>query len=636
MADAVPVLVVDDDPALTRTLADILPLHGFEAHTAPTGRTALDIARRMVPIPAVAVVDLRLPDMDGLDLAAELHAQSRQLQVVILTGNGTLETAIRALRDQNTDYLLKPVDPELLIRTLRTAEGRWRLRLAEDELHRTQSLLATVFDASPLAIVVLDPDLTVRFWSRAAERLFGRRAEDAVGRPAGGLGLVPDVEGDRVMRGALLGESRTGVDFRQARPDGSELDLRLGVAALSGPGGASAGLVAVYEDITDRRRLEERLQDVQRLDAMGRVAGGVAHDFNNLLSVVLVEAETGLQDPGLRPPFDEILGGIKAAGQRGAAMTRQLLSFARRQPAEPTLENANEVLREGRRLLERLAGDRVRVEVALADDLAPVRIDRGQLEQVLSNLVVNARDAMPDGGTLTIGTANVVVDETAIGAGVDRGDWVRLSVRDTGTGIPDEVRARIFEPFFTTKARESGTGLGLATCYGIVERFGGAITLDTRMGAGTTFHVYLPRAGDSPAPSRPSAPEPASSRGTESILVVDDQTALRAIARTALGQRGYAVTVARSGAEALEVAETMSPPPALIFTDLSLPDLDGRELVERLRVRHPGLRALITSGSVQRSEDVGRIPFLPKPYRLDAMIRRVRQLLDQPASASGG
>ncbi len=630
VAENLPVLVVDDDAALTQTLADILPLHGFEPHTAPSGRTALNIAQRMVPIPALALVDLRLPDMDGLDLASELHAQSSSLQVVILTGNATLETAIRALRDQNTDYLLKPVDPDLLIRTLRTAEGRWRLRQAEDELRRTQDLLSAVFEASPLPIVVLTPDLMVRFWNRSAERTFGLPSHEVVGTSAVRRGLLPEGEGARLVDAVLRGESFTGVDCRHRRPDGTALDLRLGMAPLIGPGGRGAGLVAVYEDITQRRRLEERLQDVQRLDAMGRVAGGVAHDFNNLLSVILVEVEAGMQDPGLVGPFDEILTSIKNTAERGATLTRQLLSFARRQPTEPTVEDPNRIVEEGERVLARLAGPEVGIAMALARDLWPTRIDRGQLEQVLSNLVVNARDAMPAGGHITITTGNVAVAEAGTVGDLDRGEWVRLSVADTGTGIPDDVRARVFEPFFTTKARGSGTGLGLATCYGIVERFGGSLTLESTLGEGTTFHVFLPRAVE-PTTPRPAVPDPGPAGGSEAILVVDDQTALRSIARAFLTQRGYAVQVARDGAEALAMAEAMSPPPDLLFADLNLPDMDARILVRRLHQRQPGLRVLLTSGSIDLGESETGLPFLPKPYRLDDLARQVRLLLDQPA-----
>ncbi len=630
-ADHVPVLVVDDDEILTRTLEDILPLHGFAPLTAQTGGEALALAQEARHTPPVAVVDLRLPDMDGLDLAVRLHAYSGEMQVVILTGNGTLESAIRALREEECDYLLKPVDPDLLVRTLRTAEGRWRLRQARDELHRTQRLLSAVFDASPLPIAVLNDDLTVRLWNGAAEQVFGVPASQVIGQPMPPLDHAIEGPAHLLLDGVLRGRQLTGIDLQYRRPDGAIIDLRLSAARLTDHPETPGALVAMYEDTTARRRLETQLQDAQRLDALGRLAGGVAHDFNNLLAVMLAEAETGLSEPDLPLAVRPVFESIAATANRGAALTRQLLSFARRQPSEPTELDLNRMVADLERLLSRLVGSTVKCGTALATDLWATVADRGQLEQVLTNLVVNARDAMPSGGAVTITTSNVPNGRPGTAAALASGDWVRISVTDTGTGIPDDVRARMFEPFFTTKPRGTGTGLGLATCHGIIERFQGVITVDSTLGEGSTFHVYLPRAQETQ--ETPGAGSDATgARGTETILLVEDQPQVRAVGNAMLTANGYEVAVAASVAEALQLAGEMRKPPDLVIADLHLPDGDGRDLLAQLRTRYSSVRTLLTSGAADLDEaDLGGHPFLLKPYSLELLVRKVRTIFDQPA-----
>jgi len=629
--DHVPVLVVDDDENLTRTLEDILPLHGFAPLTAQSGSQALTLAQESAQTPPVAVVDLRLPDMDGIDLAVRLHAYSGEMQVVILTGNGTVESAIRALREEECDYLLKPVDPDQLVRTLRTAEGRWRLRQARDELHRTQRLLSAVFDASPLPIAVLNDDLTVRLWNGAAEQVFGVPAAQIIGQSMPQLDHTAEGPSHRLLSGVLQGQRLTSVDLQYRRPDNVVVELRLSAARLADHPDMPGALVAMYEDTTVRRRLETQLHDAQRLDALGRLAGGVAHDFNNLLAVILAEAETGLHEPGLDPVIRSTFESIAATANRGAALTRQLLSFARRQPSEPTTLDLNEIVRDLERTLGRLSGSTVECRTILEPDLWPTVADRGQLEQVLTNLVVNARDAMPEGGVVTIATGNVPDGRPDAAAALATGDWVRLSVTDTGTGIPDEVRARIFEPFFTTKPRGTGTGLGLATCHGIIERFQGLITVDSTMGQGSTFHVYLPRVHQADAPHDVD-PVRTEARGTETILLVEDQPRLRAVGNAMLTASGYEVVAAATTAEAIQLADAMQRPPDLVIADLNLPDGNGRDLLVQLRRRFPTIRTLLTSGAADLSEDeIGEHPFLLKPFSLEQFTRTVRDIFDKPA-----
>ncbi|HET7585193.1 MAG TPA: response regulator [Gemmatimonadaceae bacterium] len=626
--ERLPVLVVDDDASLTRTIEDILHLRGFEPRCVPDGGGALEAARDMPSPLAIALVDLRLPDMDGLELAHELRTLSRNTQVVILTGNATVESAIRALRDEECDYLVKPVDPDLLVRTLHGAAQRWRLKQTEDELQQMQQLLHAMFDASPLPIIVLSPQLTVRLWNRAAEHIFGWSADEVIGMRIPIVAPEDELEFTQITRRILNGDSITGIDVRRRRRDGTSLDIRLSAAPLYDTEGRVGALLGVYEDITERRRIEEHLRQAQKMEAVGRLAGGVAHDFNNLLAVILTSTSLAMEEPSLDPEIRELLADAHGTAQRGAALTRQLLAFARRQPVERRRFNANELVDELQRMLRRLIGDRHRLDTALAADLWPVEVDRGQLEQVVTNLVVNARDAMGDGGTVTIRTWNTTVAPAEATSATPAGDWVVLAVDDTGTGIPDELLERIFEPFFTTKGRDAGTGLGLATCYGIVQRFGGTIAVQTTVGTGSSFRVYLPRASAPDAVASGSTPAVPAGGGSETILVVEDQDVLRATTRRLLTRLGYTVHVAASGEEAMRVAEQLPSVPHLLFTDGHLPDCHGEELIARFQRRWPEMRAMLVSGSHDLRSMA--VPRLEKPYTMDALARTVRTVLDEP------
>lgn len=625
--DASTVLLVDDDEALRRTTVDILELNGFAAHAAGTGRLALRMVRELQPAPIVAVVDLRLPDMNGLDLTHELRAFNHEMQVVILTGNGSVETAIRALRDEECDYLLKPIEPTLLVRTLRTAESRWRLRRTQAELARTQQVLQATFQASPVPIVSYDERSRVTLWNPAAERLFGWSASEVMHKVPPIVFPEDDAAAGSLHRASLRGESFVGIEVRRRRRDGQTLHLRVSQAPLMDASGVPNGLLSMYEDVTERRRIDEHLRETQRLDAIGRLAGGMAHDFNNLLAVILGEVDLALEDREIDPRVRETFQSVRFAAGSGAALTRQLLTFARRQKTEPTVFNANLLIMELDRLILRLVGDRVSVETTLAADLGSVHGDRRQLEQVLTNLAVNARDAMPDGGTIRIRTENRPTPPAELEQGRPPRDWVMIEVSDTGTGIPDDVRERLFEPFFTTKERGKGTGLGLATSYGIVEQYGGFIALETELGKGSVFRIFLPRVEDGVF----AAPQPATAEragGSESVLVVEDRPELRQVAVRILERRGYTVRAATTGVEAERLIARMPDRPDLVVLDVNLPDGSGIALAGRLAERYPGMRILLTSGADVPPATHDQFAFLEKPYGTEDLTIAVRRVLD--------
>jgi two-component system cell cycle sensor histidine kinase/response regulator CckA len=422
-----------------------------------------------------------------------------------------------------------------------------------------------------------------------------------------------------------------GVDAIDPRPfSAAEVDLAWRVAEQVSSVLARARLKE------EHRKIEEQFLQAQKLEAVGRLAGGVAHDFNNLLTVI--QLSTRLLGSTLHPqdPIREHVRSIEEAGQRAANLTRQLLVFSRREVAEPHLLDLNEVVSNLDKMLRRIIGEDIQLRTALARDLWPIRIDPTHIDQVILNLVVNARDAMPMGGSLTIETARVVLDRAyaARHLDVEPGEYVMLAVSDTGVGMDENVQAHLFEPFFTTKEKDKGTGLGLATVHGIVKQNGGHIWVCSEPGQGTTFKIYLPHvAKGSRTPSGLPTEGARLARGSETLLLVEDEPGVRKLTRDILVAQGYGVLTARDGVEALQIASEHQGPIHLLITDVVMPRLGGRALANQLRSRRPELRVLYTSGYtddaiVHHGVLEAGIAFLPKPLTGDRLLRKVRDVLD--------
>jgi signal transduction histidine kinase/CheY-like chemotaxis protein len=397
--------------------------------------------------------------------------------------------------------------------------------------------------------------------------------------------------------------------------------------------GKVIGLIGIARDVTEMKRLEEQFRQAQKMEAVGRLAGGVAHDFNNLLGIIIgygdIVSRRMVSDDPLRLKMEQIL---KAAA-RAAALTRQLLAFSRQQVLQPKILDLNVVVSEIEDMLRRLIGEDVVLVTMPGPGLRSVEGDQGQLQQVIMNLAVNARDAMPNGGKLRVETCNVDVDEAyaARYPPMRPGPYVMLVITDTGSGMDANVQARIFEPFFTTKELGRGTGLGLSTVYGIVQQSGGHIYVDSEVGVGTSFRIYLPRAAGVPL-QRAEGKPPSLVGGSETVLLAEDESHLRELVREILEGSGYRVLIARDGTEALEIASGHAGPIHLMVTDVIMPGVSGREAADAIRQTRPEMKVLYVSGytddAILRHGVLGSAAFLEKPFARDRLLREVRELLN--------
>ena len=526
----------------------------------------------------------------------------------------------------------------LVIRDM--AERSW----AEEARKETQLRLTAMLDSAMDGIITLDSEKRIMMCNATVENIFGRTAGELIGRAIECLlpdGLPPGSLCERQASAPETGlpHTRHLGPLRGIRANGEEFPLEASFSQVEVR--SQSFITLTLRDITERTRAEqafaesqERLQQSQKMAVIGHLTGGVVHDFNNLLTIISGHAELLLA--GLAPdaPMRESLGQIRSASSRAASLTRQLLTFSRKQVVEPRILDLNAHLKDTEKMIRRLVGEDVSLQSVLAPDLNQVKVDPGQLDQVILNLVVNARDAMPKGGKLTIKTSNVVhnkkVSKTCPEA--TRGSYVALAVNDTGCGMRSDVRSRIFEPFFTTKSLGKGTGLGLTVVHGIVKQNGGYIVVESEPGAGTTFKIHLPAAQGSSYRARHVEPE-TNNRGCETVLLVEDEETLRSLGVVVLESYGYNVLTAAEGQEALRLAQRHKGKLDLLLTDVVMPGISGCELAATLRKRQPDLKVLFLSGYTE--EDIvsrGILnhgsAFLHKPFSPASLVAKIRQVLD--------
>ena len=436
------------------------------------------------------------------------------------------------------------------------------------------------------------------------------------------------------LRHALAGKSTEALEMFVRPPNGGEPRWMLAAGApLLNTTGEKQGGVVFLRDISVQKRLEQQLRQAQKMEAVGQLAGGIAHDFNNLLAVIIGYGEILEERLNEDDPLRAKAGQITAAGKRAAALTRQLLAFSRQQVLEPKILDLSVVVSDTTRMLQRLIGEDIELVTRVAPELGRVKVDRGQIEQVIMNLAVNGRDAMPQGGKLIIATANVELDDAYVHQhpGAVAGSHVMLAVSDTGCGMDQETQAHIFEPFFTTKGLGKGTGLGLSTVYGVVKQSGGYVSVYSELGRGTSFKIYFPR-NDDPVASVPDNDGSKTTQGWETVLLVEDAQPVRELARELLEGNGYTVVEAGNGADAIRVAEKLREPIHLLLTDVVMPGVGGRELADYIAGIHPEIKVLYMSGFtddiiVHRGVLDSGVSLLEKPFTKESLIRKVREVL---------
>ncbi len=508
-----------------------------------------------------------------------------------------------------------------------------QLERQEHERRQAEEALKTLVDKSPFGIFIIQ-DGKFALVNPGFQEITGYRSEELLGQEAMML-VVPEFQ-VQVREQAvemLKGKRHAPYEYQFLTKQGEIRWAMERVASTEIDGKRAA--IGYFVDVTEHNRLEEQLAQLQRVEAIGVLAGGIAHDFNNLLTAIMAHTEMMLMDQGQDHPHSQHLRDIMKASQRGNALTQQLLAFSRRQILQPRVFNLNEVVAEIEKMLRRLIGEDIDLATVLEPQLGAVKADPGQVEQIIMNLAVNARDAMPRGGRLTLETANVLLGQEYVWThpAVTPGPYIMLAVSDTGVGMEAHLQKRIFEPFFTTKELGRGTGLGLATVYGIVKQSGGYIWVYSEVGQGTTFKVYLPRVAEAALPLKaPDVAPPPTLYGRETVLVVEDDGTLRTIISRGLGMFGYTVLLAGHGDEALEVAARHDGPIHLLLTDVIMPRMSGLDLAARLAPLYPDMKILYMSGYTDNAivhhgvlDDA--LTFLQKPFQVTTLLQKVREVL---------
>jgi two-component system cell cycle sensor histidine kinase/response regulator CckA len=635
------VLLVEDREDDALLVLDELRRGGFDVthervETAEAMRAALEEHTW-----DVIVSDYSMPVFTGIRALEVLHESGLDIPLIVASGTIGEETAVAALKAGAADFFSKDRLVRLVPaveRELREADGRRRRRHAEDALESVRSRMQLTLQALTIGISEIDLRTDTVVLSAEFERLHGIAAVASPTTLDGYLATIHPEDraavADNVEESARRGRESV-LEYRVKWPDQSVHWIRVIGRTLCSDTGEPLRAVGIGVDVTAERSLEEQFRQAQKLEAIGSLAAGVAHDFNNLLTVIAGYCEMLEVQCEDTPSMLEDVREIKRAGESATALTRQLLAFSRRQIVRPKRLDLNEIVRGSHKMLRRLVEENVRIELALAENLTDVMADAGQIDQVLINLVVNARDAMPGGGVVTIETDNVVVDEPYARTHLDvtPGPYVVLSVSDTGTGMTAAVQERLFEPFFTTKERGRGTGLGLATVYGIVKQALGHIWVYSEAGLGTTFNIYLPVAGDSePAAATPGRRTPGHLHGTETVLVVEDEASLRALTERILQRHGYTVLTAASGTEALEVSAAHKDPIQVVLIDVVMPGPSGRVVGEEIARQRPSTRVVYMSGYTDNVIShhgvlAPGVTFLQKPFTSDSLLRMIRDTL---------
>lgn len=634
------IMVVEDESIVAEDMKAMLEGFGYTVPAvAFSGEEA--VRKAFDTHPDLVLMDIVLKgQMSGVEAVERIRSRCN-IPVVYVTAYADEKTVRRAKATEPYGYILKPFDARELQTAIEIALYKHQM---EKKLHESEQRLSMTLRNIDDALITTDSRGRVTFMNPRAEALTGWSQDEGVGRHMTEVLQIRHDTGEGLAESPFVKVLRGGVainfadhHLRLVAKDGTERPIEDSAAPLSDDHGNIIGAVLVFQDITERRQLQEDLVQAQKMEALGRLAGGLAHDFNNLLTVISVYTDLLLNRRNRHNQLERYAGEIKKAVDNATTLTSQLLTLSRKQMLPPRKVNLNAAIAKLEATLRQMAGQAIQLVIVPEPQIGYVNVDASQLDQVIINLVMNACDAMPQGGTLTIETANVGWDEPQARRhpGALAGCYVLLAVRDTGSGMDDTTRDRLFEPFFSTKSRGRGRGLGLSTVYSVVSQSGGQIELDSAPERGTVFKIFLPQVEYPAVTQKPGASTAMLQQGSETVLIVEGKDEVRAAIGSSLEMRGYAVLKACHGKEAVLICRRHAGPIHLLLTDVVMPQMTGLELAQRVSLVHPETKVLYISGYTsdalnRRNMTEPSTAFLQKPFTPDALARRVRAVLDAP------
>lgn len=641
------ILIVDDEARMRDSLSVLLSNEGYNIQTGCNGREAIEYLNK--DSYDMVLLDMIMPEMDGRQVMDYIRGQHLDIMVIVMTGHASIDSAVESLKKGAYDYLKKPFDFEQLLVRVKNAINQIQLKkenkIVNGKLEVTQQRYRYLVNASPDIIYILNPEGEITFINGAVEFLLGCDSEQLLNKHYTHIIFEDDINKAKYH----FNERRTGL----RATSGVELRLKISnnghdpdnylVIELKSMGiydkpvnetdKTFIGTYGVARDIGDRKRLEAQLLQAQKMEAVGTLAGGIAHDFNNLLMGIMGRISLISHDIDSNHPHYKNLRGIEDIVIRGSDLTKQLLGFAMGGKYEVKPTDINEFIMKCSDMFGRTKKE-TRIHTIFQKDVCAVEIDQSQIEQVLLNLFVNAWHAMPEGGDIFIHTKNVTLDdEDVMHSGIKPGQFVKVSVTDTGVGMDEETQQHIFEPFFTTKQLGRGTGLGLASAYGIIKNHRGLINVSSKKGEGTTFNFYLPVVEAQIIKQLPDDIEDKILHGTETILIVDDEEIVLDVSREMLSSMGYDVIIAEGGKGALEIFKKDKDKITLVILDMIMPDVGGSHVYDVLKEIKPDVKVLLSSGysiDGQASEIMSRDcdGFIQKPFSMTQLSKKIRKILD--------